>query len=398
MERYWKRNLVVIATGAFIASLGFNLNTPFISLFVQQELGQTDNVAFLASLALSASSLMYAIMAPVWGSLADKHGKKTMFIRAGIGIAIANLLMALAQNYGQYLLLRFLNGTLSGFIPACTMFIASNMPERRVGFALGINQSAISIGTIMGPAIGGYLAEIFGMRLAMGLVALFVFLASLLCIFGSKEITASDKTRKTDVLGDLKSVLKVPTLRGVIFALLMVNMALTIIQPVLTLYIQQLVGEDGAKVVSGFVYSIIGVSTALGAPLISYLHTLRAPKKVFYYGLGAAAVLYVIQGLTTNVYLLGGERFLFGFANSAVTITANVLVTMSAPPEMRGRTFGALNGISSLGNVVGPILGGSLGDALGYNVPFFVGGILFLGALVFSVSSLKDVENAPLPG
>lgn len=396
LEQYWKRNLVVLACAGFLVSIGFNLTSPFIPMFVQ-ELGQSENIATLSSLALAASSLMSAVMAPVWGSLADKYGKKLMFVRAGIGIAITNALMALSQTYTQYLLLRLLNGMLSGFIPAIVMFIATNTPERRVGYALGINTSATSIGTIMGPAIGGYLAAQVGMRYSMGIAAVMILCAALLAVLGSREIVLNtDKSKKTDVIGDIRAVLAIPVLRGVIFAMLLVNMALTVIQPVLALFISTMQFTGDLEVVTGYVFSVIGISTAIGAPLISRMHSKFPPKRVFYAGLCFGALIYVAQGLTRNVMWLGTERFFFGFANSAVTITANVLVTGAASADMRGRAFGALNGIGMLGNFAGPLVGGTVGDNFGYNVPFFIAGALFLVAFQLTRTALREIGDEPL--
>ena len=395
LERYWKRNLLIIATGAFLANLSFNLTTPFIPLFVE-ELGQTENVATLSSFAQSASALMYAIMAPVWGSLADKYGKKQMFVRAGMGIAIANLLCALSQNYMQYLILRFFNGMLSGFIPACIMFIATNTPERHVGYALGITQMGVSIGQIMGPFVGGYLSNMVGMRMAMALAALGIFIAATLCVTFSKEIVLGNRDKKTSVIEDIKSVLAVPSLRGVIFGLMLVNTALTIIQPTLTLFISSMVEPSQREVMAGNIYSIIGVSTAIGALVVSRLHRIWPPRSVFYFGLASAGALNILQGFASNVWVLGLERLIFGFSNSMITITANVLVTSASTPEMRGRTFGALNGISSLGNVVGPVIGGTLGDAMGYNIPFFAGGAFLFSAIGLTYKSLHNVGTEPI--
>ena len=396
LELHWRRNLRYIAAACFLVSVGFNLISPFIPMFIM-ELGQHENVATLSSIAMSATSLMAAIMAPVWGSLADKYGKKVMFLRAGTGLAISNMLIALSQNFWQFLALRLLNGFLSGFIPASIMFIATNTPERRVGLALGINQSATSIGTIMGPALGGYLAAQFGMRFSMGVAAVLILIASLLAIFGSKELVLNtDRSKRTDVIGDMKAVMSDATLRGVIFAMFLVNMSISVIQPVLALYIATMPFEGNLEVVTGYVFSVIGISTAIGAPLISRLHTRVAPKMVFFYGLALGALLYTAQGMTNSVLMLGGQRFLFGFANSAITITANVLVTGAASAEMRGRTFGALNGIASLGNVAGPLMGGTIGDAAGYNMAFFMGTGLFMLALGITRSSLKDVGNKPI--
>jgi DHA1 family multidrug resistance protein-like MFS transporter len=301
-----------------------------------------------------------------------------MLVRSGFGIAVTYVLMGMSQTPIQFLLLRAANGLLAGFIPASIMLVASNTPSEEMGFALGIIQTAVSIGGIMGPFFGGYCAKLMGIRSTMFFGAAMLTVASILAVLGTREKIVKQEQRN-GVLGDLHYVLGDNILRNVILALLMVQVGLQVIQPVLPLFIGSMVAKENVEVVTGIVFSIIGVSTAIGSPLLSRLKGLNY-HKAFVQGLGAAAILSVIQGLTRQVYILGFERFVFGFANAAITVGGNVLIAQNSREDMRGRAFGALNGISSLGSVAGPLIGGYMGDHLGLASPFFGGGVVFAGA------------------
>jgi MFS family permease len=158
--------------------------------------------------------------------------------------------------------------------------------------------------------------------------------------------------------------------------MLLAQAALMAVQPTLPLHIAGLARRD-AVLVTGLLFSVAGVSTAIGATFIGKLKGLSYERSLRT-GLLYAAIFSVLQGFTGSLWLLGLERFLFGFANAAVLVSGNVLIARRAPDETRGQVFGVLNGVSSLGSVVGPILGGYAAHA--FNVPssFFLSGMLFL--------------------
>ena len=118
----WERNLYVLWLGVVIAGASFSLVTPFLPLLLN-DVGVVTNVEFWSGLLFAASFVASSIMSPIWGSLADKYGKKPMIIRSGLGIGTTYLLMAFATNQYHLLALRFMNGVLSGF----------RSEERRVG-------------------------------------------------------------------------------------------------------------------------------------------------------------------------------------------------------------------------------------------------------------------------
>ena len=161
---YWTRNLYILWFGCFFSSMSYTLVVPFMPLFLQ-DLNVTTGVEAWSGAILSVSYLMSAIMSPIWGSMADRYGRKAMIIRAGFGMATCYALQYLVTNQYQLLALRALNGVFSGFIPASTALIATNTPEEKIGSCLGIVQTGHASGTIMGPLMGGLLSQFLGKRM-----------------------------------------------------------------------------------------------------------------------------------------------------------------------------------------------------------------------------------------
>jgi DHA1 family multidrug resistance protein-like MFS transporter len=145
--------------------LGMSMFLPFLPLYVR-ELGVTElaKVEAVSGLLFAAPFFAATVATPVWGFLGDRHGRKLMVVRASFGLALATLLMGFARTIPQLLVLRVAQGAVSGFIAAALALMASAAPRERMGYALGTLQTAIPTGTILGPLIGGALADLIGYR------------------------------------------------------------------------------------------------------------------------------------------------------------------------------------------------------------------------------------------
>ncbi len=161
----WKRNLTVTWLGCFLTGAAFSLVMPFLPLYVEQ-LGVTGHSALnmWSGLVFSITFLFSAIASPFWGGLADRKGRKIMLLRSALGMAIVMMLMGMAQNIWQFLLLRALLGLLGGFIPNANALIATQIPRHKSGWALGTLSTGAVSGALLGPLAGGFLADHWGLR------------------------------------------------------------------------------------------------------------------------------------------------------------------------------------------------------------------------------------------
>lgn len=373
----WRRNLLFASIGVVIAGVAFSLITPFLPLYLE-ELGVRRNLAIWSGWVFAVNALTYSLMAPVWGTLADRHGKRVMLLRSGFGIALTYVLMAVSANQWQFLFFRAANGVLSGFIPSSLMLVATNTPGPDLGFALGTIQTASSVGGIMGPMVGGAAAKLLGLRPALFFGAGLLCVAAVTAFLGTRE-EIERREGGPGVLAGLRASFSQPELVALFAVMLLVQTALMAVQPTLPLFIADLARHDVA-LVTGILFSLAGVSTALGAPLIGRIRRIDH-LQAMRLGLLAAAALSGLQGLAGRVWLLGLERFLFGFANAAVLVSGNVLIAQGSPEHLRGQVFGTLNAVSSLGTILGPILGGYAAKGLGVPSSFYLSGLLFLAGL-----------------
>ncbi|MFZ5944929.1 MAG: MFS transporter [Bacillota bacterium] len=372
----WKRNLWVLSAAVFIANVSFTLTFPFLPKFIEL-LGVKENLSLWSGIMISITFLTYAVMAPIWGSFADKYGKRNMLLRSGLGIAISYVLMGVAVNHWQLFFLRGLNGLLAGFIPAAIILVATNTPEFEIGYALGMLNTFIALGSILGPFVGGSLVHYAGIRITYFISAALLCLATVLAVLGTKENVIKPQGN-TILWQELKNIAHNKVLMVYFFCMVILQTAIYMIQPILPIRISELTSQN-TDFLTGLVFSIMGVSLAIGSPLVSKIR--RVPyNNILLWGLLLCSLFSIGQGLTYSISILILMRFGFGFANAVVNVSGNVLITKSASEEMRGRVFGALNALTALGSVLGPLLGGLLGERFGTASAFHGSAVLFIMA------------------
>ena len=164
-DKHWRRNLAVCVFGSFTTIVAMTLLLPFLPLYVEQ-LGVHDHAAIVqwSGIAYGATFFTAALVAPLWGRLADRYGRKLMLIRASLGMAVAMSLIGMAQNVWQLVALRLLAGLLGGYASGSIVLVATQTPKARSGWALGMLSSGIMAGNLVGPLIGGALPPLIGIR------------------------------------------------------------------------------------------------------------------------------------------------------------------------------------------------------------------------------------------
>ncbi|MCK9906052.1 MFS transporter, partial [Frankia sp. Cpl3] len=144
---------------------------------------QLEDVERWSGWIFSAQFVTSFLFQPLWGSIADKRGRKIMLLRAGFGMCVVTSLMGFVTSPWQLLTLRLINGIFSGFISMAVSLQASITPNEFSGRALGILQTGGIAGSLLGPLFGGLLAETFGYRTVFFITGALLSVASLVVLF-----------------------------------------------------------------------------------------------------------------------------------------------------------------------------------------------------------------------
>jgi DHA1 family multidrug resistance protein-like MFS transporter len=185
----WQRTLWIIWFTELIAVAGFTVVMPILPLYIRELGVQVEQeVRIWSGLVISAHAVTMTIFGPIWGALSDRYGRKVMIERAMFGGAVLIALMGLVQNVQQLVLLRFVQGAVTGVISAANALVASVAPRERAGYALGMVQMALYVGASAGPLLGGVISDTFGYRTAFLVTGALLFLSGLGVLFFVKEV------------------------------------------------------------------------------------------------------------------------------------------------------------------------------------------------------------------
>ncbi|MBR1512249.1 MAG: MFS transporter, partial [Acidaminococcaceae bacterium] len=186
----WKRNVYICTLAAFITSAGMSQLAPMLPLYIQSlGVDEPGQVARWAGIVFAMNFVTLAIFSPIWGRLSDRYGRKIMCLRAVVWLGVINFGMGMAQQVWHLVVLRLMQGALSGFLATAMPLVSSESPKERAGWALGLFFTGQISGSLIGPLLGGWLAETVGFRNTY-------FVVGVMCLFSSLAILGIHETRK----------------------------------------------------------------------------------------------------------------------------------------------------------------------------------------------------------
>lgn len=378
----WKILLAMMVTFALMMSSSYTMLIPFLPIYMQSELGATaDNVSLWSGVTYAITFAISAFVSPIWGKLSDKMGKKPMIIRASFLLAITYFLGGIVRTPFELFLVRAFQGIASGLWPACLVMMSACVPKNKIGISMGLMQSANICGGIIGPLLGGILATAFGMRNSfyVGAVALSLITVTTILFIKEPPVAPEKEINKAQNTSYL-SFIKDKNILILLLCVCMTNLVILQIQPIVSLYVQQLShNSDKAVLLTGFIMSLGGIAGALASPLWG-----KTGQKVGFYktitlAFISAGLLMSLQGVPNSLVLFGLMQFLCGLGFSGIFPSANSILVLLTPPSSRGMGFGCLFSAQMIGGALGPVIGGIIVSFMSFNTVYIISGsILFV--------------------
>jgi MFS family permease len=394
-QNHWKRNLYVCCFGSFLNIVAMTLLLPFLPLYVEQ-LGVHEHAQILqwSGIAYGATFFAAALVAPLWGRISDRYGCKPNLIRASAGMTISMGLMGMTQTIWQLVALRVLVGLAGGYTSGSYILVASQTPKPQAGWALGVLSAAIMAGSLIGPLVGGLLPGWVGIQntflLASGGIALNLA-ATCLFISESRPLARARaaESHDTSLWSGLQSRRVVLTMFATAALLMVANLS---IEPIITVYVQQLVTEaDQVTLTAGVVMSAAALGSIISSSHLGKLADRIGAVNVVVLCLTVAALLLIPQAFVTQVWQLVLLRFLMGLSLGGLLPSLTALIRHHVPDRAVGRALGYSTGSQYLGQVLGPLLGGFVGGHIGVSAVFLVTSVLLACAAACNWS-LSQVE------
>jgi MFS transporter, DHA1 family, multidrug resistance protein len=395
----WKKNLYIIWFAQLIAMIGMSMVIPFLPLFVK-ELGVTepDSLKRWSGLVMSGVFMTAVFATPVWGWLGDRFGKKSMVLRAILGLAISQFLIGLSQDVVQLFIFRMVQGALSGFIAASLALVSSNTPKEKSGYAIGLLASSTAAGNFLGPIVGGVLADAFGFRYVFFITSGLCLISGILIFFLVKEIDKST-SKKNNVWDNYRYVFRNDEVKYSMIILILSAAAISMVQPMFALFIESKVGTvTYLATISGTIFSVLGIFQVIASPWWGKRNDKGKHYKNLSFALLGAGVGYALHVVITIVWFLIPIRALLGFSLGGVLPSLYTFINKNTPVERKGGVMGIASSFTLFGNLLGPLSSGYIASYTSIDFIFILSGIILaIGSLFVYLKFRKKPQEISQP-
>jgi DHA1 family multidrug resistance protein-like MFS transporter len=375
----WKKILYISWAILFFHTAALQIMMPFLPLYIK-ELGVADPKAqaIWSGIIYGVAYIFTGLLAPLWGTISDKYGRRPLILRTTFGIGVIALLMAFITNVYQLLGLRILHGVCGGTLPAFIALVSRHVPEEKTGQALGTMQTALMAGALIGPFIGGVLFDWMGYRNVLLVTALLTFIAGITTLLFIHEPKRDSTQARSFVFDNIKLVASNRNLRMVCIVILVTQFSIFIVQPILPLFIASLHGKGNSASMVGLVFSVTGLSTMLFAPYWGRSGDKKGHHDVLFRCLLFNGIAFFPQALVASVYQLLPLRAIIGFFVAGIDPSTQSMIVKNTNDSQRGGVLGITHSVRLCGQSLGPLVGGALGALFGYRAPFVLTAVLLV--------------------
>lgn len=387
----WKKNLYIMWICQFLAMVGMSSIVPFLPLFVR-ELGviSIEETSKWSGLVFAGPFFVSLFLSSLWGNLGDKYGRKLMMIRATFGLALSQVIIGFSQDINQLFIGRLLQGGLSGFLPAAMALIASNTPEEKTGYALGILQSSTAAGTVLGPLFGGVISDFLSFRAVFFVVAALLFAVGFAIIFFVKEDKREQSKENFTLFDNWKYVLFDKKILIPAILIMLTSLGISFVRPIFVLFVETLeINKNYLPTITGALYSIVGVFSIFSAYWWGKKVEIFGLQKSIFIASILTAAMYMLHSVITNPFYLIPVRTALGFGYGALMPLLFTRISSNVNKERRGGVLGIGSSFQVMGNLIGPLLGGYAGATIGFSLSFLFTGSIFLLIAFAAYFSLK---------
>ncbi len=384
----WKVEFYLMLGVQFVMSMSLTVIVPLLPFYLPV-IGITNRADILmwTGLLSSVNLFVAAAVAPLWGHLGDRHGRKVMVLRSSAAISLFTFAMIFAVNVWVLLALRAAMGAFSGFGAAANTLVAARVPRHRLGFALGWLSTTQMMGSFFGPLAGGMLLDQFGDQRVV-----FVWTATLAAIacFLVWRLVPQDRGHAhprdaPDAPARRWTQVLVPVLP--FFTLLLIaQVSLRSVQPIVTVFVTDLApNAHNVATLAGLAFSVVGLADLVGSPFLGKRSDSIGYRRVLVIALLGGAAFTLPQAFASDYWVFLGERFCVGLFIGSIIPTTQALLARSIPRGSHGLAYGIGASATFLGGGLGPILGSTTAATLGIPAVFLATTVMLAVAAAWVV-------------
>lgn len=387
-------SVLILMFNLFLVFTGIGLVIPIMPKFMES-LGITGGIVGLLVAAFALTELLFS---PLAGRLADSFGRKKMIVIGMVLFAFSEALFGLASSPVLLFVSRLLGGISAAMImPAVIAFAADITTKEERATGMGYINAAITTGFIIGPGIGGYLAE-FGIRVPFYSAAVAGIIAAFITFLILQESLPAKKTlpdssshvkQQSSLLLQLRYSYREPYFLSLIIVFVM-SFGLANFETVLGLFFDHKFGFEPKDIAFIITFgSIAGAVVQLTA--FSWILNRFGEKRVISACLLFAGVFIILTLFVHKFWMIFAVTFIIFLAIDILRPAISTQLSMVAK-DQQGYVAGLNSSFTSLGNIVGPIVAGFLFD-LDIHYPYTVACIILLVSFVLTLREKKSSQQ-----
>ena len=364
---------IALLIAVFLDMVGFTMLIPDIQLRSESMLAGFSFKGPIIGALLQSTFIVQLFASPRWGRLADRTGRKRVFVMCQWLSAIAMLVYGFAGSISLLFCSRILAGFGGANVSVAQAMAAVSAGEDRKR-VLGLVSATLSAGMIFGPAIGGFLAHGSSSKLIGVAGAVISFAGGLIVLFFVPKDTPQDtntlspKSKEKSFFFDFSIFRSYPSLLPFFWIAVSASFALATLEGTFGRLIHAMLGFGQREFGMIFSYeAIVGILVsvfALGWLAKRFCDTtlLRIGYVAQGVGLGLNPLAGTLAGIAPGMIWLFVASTFFAFGSGIVTPTLAALASNTVPEEIQGEMFGTMQAARTVGFIIGPILGGFLFD------------------------------------
>ncbi len=395
----WKRTFVLIWISQFFSILGFSIALPFSAYYIQ-ELGVTDPVELRIWVALfaAAAPLALAIFSPIWGAASDKYGHRLMMLRANFSAMVVLGLMGAVRSVEALVVLRLMQGALTGTFTASQIMVAACAPEERSGRALGSLSAAVYSGAMCGAATGGLLSSWLGYRSVFFVGSILLCISAILILFSTEEshVPKEGQVPPTSSLPKSSSRAAFVGAFPILILIAGVSFVRQFDMAMMPLLVQEIHGTlEGVSVRTGLLFAISAIAGTLSSIYLGRLADRIHPSKIGCISSLGSALTMIPQGLATAIWIMFPARFAMMFCTGGLEVTSQIWLSKMTPQKHKGIIFGWASTARAIGWVVAPLMSGAIAAGFGIRPVYYVSAVLFVLTIPLILLTIRRTSKIP---
>ncbi|MBL4933320.1 MFS transporter [Clostridium paridis] len=382
--------LFILMLNLFIALLGQGMVIPILPDYLKQF-----NVAGAAAgYLVAAFGAAQFLFSPIGGRLSDRHGRKIMILSGLSLTVIADFIFAISHTLMLLYIARIIGGIGLGImVPSVLAYVADITTRETRAKGMGYISAAMNLGMVLGPGIGGIIAQ-FGLRAPYFLASFLGLISTLLTIIlpetlpiEKRNISKSSKKQES-IIKQLTRSVHMSYFKYLLLILVM-TFGLVSYETVYSLYAEYKYGFN-----SQYISILITLGAAIGILtqvwLLDKVVTRFGEFKLIKFSLLMTSIALLLMIVKVNfIYLLAVSSIFFAF-NSFLRPTVNTLLSNETKSDEQGFVSGLNTTYTSMGNIIGPIMAGNLFD-INFNLPYILGALILFGTIFLTKKDKDEV-------